>query len=176
MAWTNRQKGIVKMYARYAGVLDQEYRQLLLRHTVGADQRRPSSTNPRLSQQDFDYFMVIMETRAHLAEENGMTVGRKPKRILSWHHWRDRCPAPGMIDSRQRYILNDFWQKLLPFLSPEQRGPRHEGDSKYWYLHAIAAHALRHPVSSIAKLKRWEAAVLTVALDDKLKHAHKATA
>ena len=100
--WTNRQKGIVKTYQRYAGLADPEYRALLHEQT-GAT----SSRDAHLTQYHFDAFMPRLEIRAHLAETNGLAVGRKPAKLSNWYYWRDRSPERGKA-SRPGPVLIDI--------------------------------------------------------------------
>ena len=97
--WTNRQKGIIKTYQRYAGLADPEYRALLHEQT-GAT----SSRDAHLTQYHFDAFMPRLEIRAHLAETNGLAVGRKPAKLSNWYYWRDRSPERGKASSRELWV------------------------------------------------------------------------
>lgn len=162
--WTHKQKGIVKTYQRYAGMADLEYRALL--HTqTGAT----SSRDAHLTQFHFDAFMPLMEIRAHLAEINGLAVGRRPAKLSNWYYWRNRSPARGKATSRELWKVTNaehrgLWDLLTPYLPESERG--HD------YLCGIAAHACGlHKVEHLHELTVGQCGMLIEALKDRLQHA-----
>jgi hypothetical protein len=156
--WTNLQKGIVKSYQRYAGMDDVTYR-TLLHEATGAT----SSRDRHLTQFHFDAFMPTLEIRAHLADTNGVTVGRRPPKLTDWYHWRHRAPARGKANSRELYRIARLWETLSPCLPESQR--THD------YLCGIAAHAVGHQVEHLHELTVAQAGSLIEALKDRLAHA-----
>lgn len=169
MAWTrdSRDAGgrrmygqitIVQMYRRYAGLCDQEYRELLHQVTGCRSSRAPS-----LTQFDFDRTMARMEVRAHLAETNGCAHGRRPAVIQDWYYWRRRLPTKQRASSRELWKIDQVWQQLLPYLPQEQRTPA--------YLLGMAAHAVGHPVEHVHDLGVAQSLLLVDALADRLAHA-----
>jgi len=159
MAWTNRQKGIVKTYQRYAGMADPEYR-ALLHEITGAT----SSRDTHLCQFHFDCVMPLLEIRAHLAETNGCTAGRKPANLTDWYYWRDRSPARGKASTRELWKIAQLWDLLTPHLPESAR--------THQYLCAIAAHAIGHrQVEHLHELTIAQAGMLIEALFDRLAHA-----
>lgn len=153
------QVGLVKMYQKYAGIPNQEYRELLRQYTG-----HTTSTAPQLTQYDFDVIMPVLEIRAHLAEANERAVGKKPSRIRDWYYWRHRCPKAGQITSREQYRILALWDDLKPHLAAEHHDS-HE------YLCGIAAHACGRRVAHIHELRSWQALALIEALKDRLKYA-----
>lgn len=163
------QIGIVKMYANYAGLPDQLYRDLLHQYT-GAT----SSTAPHLTQFHFDIFMPVLETYAHLAEVNGRAVGNRPARIRDWYYWRKRQPGEGMANSRQLHRIEAvLWPQLAPYLPPDHRAPRTPGESPMWYVHEIAATATGRYIRSLSDLRIYEANMVIEALKDRIRWALK---
>jgi hypothetical protein len=157
--WTNRQKGIVKTYQRYAGLADPEYRALLHEQT-GAT----SSRDAHLTQYHFDAFMPRLEIRAHLAETNGLAVGRKPAKLSNWYYWRDRSPERGKASSRELWKVTNLWDSLLHHLPETQRC--------HAYLCALAAHACgQRKVEHLHELTIGQCGMLIEALKDRLTHA-----
>jgi len=163
MPWTNLQKGLVKSYQRYAGMDDVTYRALLHEQT-GAT----SSRDSHLTQFHFDAFMPVLEISAHLAETNGLAIGRRPPKLTDWYHWRQRAPARGKATSREMWKITNadrtgIWDLLMPSLPESQR--------THAYLCGIAAHAVGHPVSHLPDLTVAAAGALIAALRDRLRHA-----
>jgi len=171
MAWTNKQKGTLAAYRRYAGMPDQVYRAKLREYTGTA-----SSTDRGLCQYQFDVYMPMMEIAAHLAEINGTAVGKKPRCIRDWYHWRKRCPARGKINTRLLWKVDRLWVRLCDHLEPTQHMAQTDGHDRYWYLREIACHAVGHYVEHLHELTTGEARSLIEALRDRLKHALKANA
>ncbi len=153
------QIGLVKMYCKYAALPDLEYRELLRQHTG-----QTSSTAPELTQWDFDVFMPALEVRAHLAEVNGRTVGKRPARIRDWYYWRKRCPKKGEITTREKWKILKLWDDLKPFLHDD-----HKDDHEY--LVGIASHACGCRIRHVAELRSWQALATISALQDRLKYA-----
>lgn len=162
------QIGLVKMYAKYAGLQDQEYRELL-REITG----RTTSTDPRLDQRDYDAFMPALEIRAHMAEANGRSVGKRPARIRDWYYWRKRSPKKGAISSRERWKIDKLWNTLLPYIG---RDTLSSYPDPHAYLMAIASHASGRTLEHIHDLKSWQALALIDALTDRIKYAIRNTA
>lgn len=166
MSWTNRQKGIVKTYQRYAGMADPEYRALLHEQT-GAT----SSRDAHLTQFHFDAFMPLLEIRAHLAETNGCTAGRRPAKLSNWYYWRERSPARGKASTREIWKVTNargtgLWDLLTPHLPESER--------THQYLCAIAAHASgRKKVEHLHELTIGQCGMLIEALKDRLAHARR---
>jgi len=152
------QVGLVKMYQRYAGMSNQEYRELL-RELTG----HTTATAAELTQHDFDVVMSAVEIRAHLAEANGRAVGRRPARIRDWYYWRKRCPKPGQISSRELHRIMGLWNQLKAFLAPEH--------ATHDYLCSIAAQAGGRCVTHLHDLRSWQAMALIEALKDRLRYA-----
>jgi hypothetical protein len=153
------QIGLVKMYAKYAGLANQDYRALLKEHTG-----KLSSTDPDLGQYEFDVVMPALEIRAHLAEINGRAVGSKPARIRDWYYWRKRCPKTGMVNSRELWKINKLWSDLKPYVSES-------GHDDHAYLCSISGHACGSRIQHLHELKQWQALALIEALKDRLKYA-----
>lgn len=163
MPWSNLQKGILKAYQRYAGMPDPEYRELLHAQT-GAR----SSRDAHLTQFHFDAIMPLIETRAHLAEVNGLAKGRRPPKLSNWYYWRQRAPARGKISSRELWKITNadhtgIWDLLLPSLPDHERC--------HAYLCGIASHATGRKVEHLHDLSVAEALSLIEALKDRLRHA-----
>jgi len=170
MMWTKPKKmpdgrrdpgqiGLVKMYQKYAGMSDQEYRDLLRQHTG-----QTSSTAGGLTQYDFDVFMAAIEVRAHLAETNQRAVGRRPGRIRNWYYWRNRCPKTGEITSREKHRIMVLWEQLCPFLHDATK-------DNHDYLAAMASHACGKKITHIHSMRSWQALALISALQDRLHYA-----
>lgn len=158
MAWSNRQKAIVKKYQRYAGMPDQEYRALLHRYT-GAT----SSTHRILSQLAFDTFMTIIEVPAHLAFVNGVGHGKTP--ASNWYYWRNRAPKSGHANTRLQWEIDELWEQLIAFLEPSKQCEQ--------YRLGIASKAVGHDVSHLGDLLTLEAHQVIEALKDLLKYARR---
>lgn len=156
--WTNRQKGIIKAYQRYAGMPDQEYR-ALLHHYTGAT----SSTSRSLTQFHYDVIMPLLEVRAQLADANGRTVGRPPAKLGDWYYWRNRAPGKGKANTRELWRLRKLWADLQGYLDESCR--THE------YLCGIASHACGRRVEHLHDLSVRDALAVIEALKDRLHHA-----
>lgn len=184
MAWTQwryDQRGrrhpgqipVLKMYTRYAGIRDRDYRRILLEHARdGVDPDHPSATNPLLTQRDYERTMAIVEIHAHTAHTNDLAVGCTPACIRDWYYWRKRLPKEGRISNQALRRLKEIWRELCPHLEPEKRGPQHDGGSAYWYLNEIAARALGRYVADLSSLFIWEGIVVTEALKGRLRQEH----
>ena len=158
MAWTNQQKGLIKSYQRYAGMSDPDYRDLL--HTYAG---ATSSRDRHLTQFHFDVVMPLIETRAHLAETNGLTRGRKPSKLSNWYYWRNKAPGKGQASSRELWKIEQVWKMLTPLLPESERG--------HAYLCGIASHATGEKISHLHTLTVSQALAVIEALKDRLAHA-----
>ena len=161
--WDNKSKGLVQIYRRYSGMTDVAYRDLLHRIT-GAR----SSTAPHLCGAHFEALMPALEAAAHLAEVNGMAVGKRPAKIEDWYYWRHRYRAPGMATYAQLNLITRSWQQLAEYL------PEHERCDAY--LLGIARHATGSTFEAINQLHSSDAALLIDALKDRLRYALRRTA
>ena len=164
MAWQARQKGLIKMYQRYAGLPDAEYRELLHQQT-GAT----SSTMPHLTQFHFDAFMPLLEIRAHLAETNGVAVGPKPGKIADWYYWRNRSPQRGKVNTRILWKVKKLWCVLRPTLPAENQVEPADADPPY--VLEMASHATGKYVKALRNLTHGQAHMLVEALKDRVAHA-----
>jgi len=152
VSWSSSQKGVIHAYSRYAGLAPAEYR-TLLREATG----ETSAASPHLTQYHFDVVMPLLEIAAHLAFLNGAAVGKRPRCIRDWYHWRNRHPHQDAADTRQLWLIgNRLWPQLCELLP---NGDRHDR-----YLAGIASRACGRDIGSIADLRRGEAAVVIVAL------------
>lgn len=166
--WSKAQKAVVKQYQRYAGLPDPDYRALLHEYT-GAT----SSRDRHLSQFHFDAFMPALEVRAHLAECNGLAVGRRPAKLANWYYWRRRAPGRGKATSREIWRITNgertgLWDLLQPSLEGHQR--THE------YLCGIAEKAVGHEVAHLHELTVGEAGHVIEALRDRLRYVTRRSA
>lgn len=155
MAWTNQQKGILQAYRRYAGIEVAVYHNML-RNCTG----RESSTHPALKQRDFDFFMPLMETYAHVAFLNGCGVGKVPCRGGNWYYWRNRCPRSGRADTRQLWHIRRLWDLLLPHLPAAQQTHDYEC--------GIASRAAGRKIAHLHDLRANEASWMIEALKARL--------
>jgi len=144
MSWTNRQKGIMQMYRRYAGLSTAEYGEIL----YGVSGQR-SSTAGELGQYQYDRAMALFETRAHLAEVNGCAVGVRPGKITDWWHWRNRCPSLGGVTSRQLHKIREWWEICCKWLEEDSRTGA--------YLLGVAARACGQDLESLDDLSEAQA-------------------
>ena len=167
MAWSNRQKGIAHIYKAAAQLSDTDYR-CMLREVSGA----MSAKHPALTQGHFDQFMGRIETVLADRVHRGVIPKPASRKISSLRYWRNRLPAPGEMNSRQRHkIISEpsgddpggLWNRLQEFLPEEERTMR--------YLCGIASQACGYHVSDFWKLKAWQANLLVEALKDRLKYA-----
>jgi hypothetical protein len=156
--WDNKTKGIAQLYRRYSGMADPAYRDLLHRIT-GAR----SSTAAHLCGAHFEALMPALEAAAHLAEVNGMAVGKRPKKILDWYYWRKRYRAPGMATYAQLHLIAEQWALLRAYLPESERCDQ--------YLFGIAKHATGTPFEAIHQLHSSDASLLIDALKDRLRYA-----
>jgi len=161
MSWTNAQKGRVAAYRRYAGWSDEYYHARLAEHTGCR-----SSTHRRLKNADYEAFMPVVETAAHLAHINGCAVGRLPVRgTIDWYYWRHRQPTDGRASSRH---LHSVWE-LLASITPRPADP-------LTYLRGILTQARGGdwPASGcLSDLLAWQCGLLIEALKDRANHASR---
>jgi len=141
---------------------DAVYRDLLRRQT-GAT----TSTAPHLCGYHFEAFMPIVEAAAHLAETNGLGVGKRPAKIRNWYYWRNRYRRPGTATYAQLHRITDDWARLRDCLPDSERTDA--------YLLGIARHATGADLESIADLLSCDAALLIEALKDRLRYAIRRT-
>lgn len=158
MPWTNQQKAVIKSYQRYAGISDAEYRSIL--HTYAG---ATSSRDPHLTQWHFDTIMPAIEVRAHLAETNGLTRGRRPAKLTDWYYWRNRAPGKGRATTRELWKIGKLWQQLCPYLP--------EADRTHTYQCGIASHAVGRKIQHLHDLSLPQALAVIEALKDRLAHA-----
>lgn len=163
MPWSKKQKGILAAYRRYAGWSDDYYHEQLHAQTGYA-----SSTDHRLTQEDYDAFMPIVEGAAELKHVNGAGVGRPPKANMNWHYWRDRRPPDGQVTTRQTRMI---WA-LLQTLGDLKGHPARPME----YLQGVLTHAHGGdwPASgNLPDLLSWQAALIIEALKDRVAHAER---
>jgi len=163
MPWSNAHKRILHAYRRYAGWDDDYYHERLEDHTGCR-----SSTDHRLDQEDFDAFMPVLESAAHLCHVNGRGHGRTPKRGMNWHYWRDRRPPDGQASTRQARKIWTLLRELGDII-----GHPHDPVT---YLRGILeqAHGGDWPPSSlVSDLLAWQAGLLIEALRDRTEHARR---
>lgn len=158
MPWSNAQKACIKQYQRYAGMADADYRDLLHTYT-GAT----SSRDAHLTQFHFDAVMPLIETRAHLAEANGLARGRRPAHLSNWYYWRNRAPGKGKASPRELWKIGQIWEQLCPHLPESERTHAYEC--------AVASHATGRKIEHLHDLTIAEALSLIEALKDRLAHA-----
>jgi hypothetical protein len=158
MSWDNKSKGLVQIYRRYAGMPDPVYRDRLHQCT-GAR----SSRDQHLCGAHFEAFMPLMESAAHLAETNGMAVGRKPRKIQDWYYWRNRYRAPGLATHAQLHAITDLWAQFIPYLPESERSDQ--------YLMGIAIHATGSKIAALHSLRSHQAGLLIDALKDRMRYA-----
>lgn len=158
MAWDRKSKGLVQLYRRYAGMPDAVYRDILHRHT-GAT----SSTDTHLCGYHFEAFMPLVEAAAHLAETNGMAVGKRPARIRDWYYWRNRYRRPGLATHAQLHRIHEDWSRLRSYLPESERTDA--------YLVGVARHATGAEYKALYDLQSCHAALLIEALKDRLRYA-----
>ena len=151
MSWTNRQKGIMQMYRRYAGLSTAEYGEIL----YGVSGQR-SSTAGELGQYQYDRAMARIETRAHLAEVNGCAVGARPAKIRDWWFWRNKCPSLGGVTSRQLHKIREWWEICCEWLE--------EGERKGSYLLGVAEGVCGQDLASLDDLTEGQARFTIEAL------------
>lgn len=152
----------VKTYQRLAGLSDIDYRDLLRRH-AGVHSCK------QLSQDGFDRVMPALE--AVLWERVTAGLVKQPPSV-SPNHWRSRCPAAGMLNSRQRHRIERLWEMLGDYLPRESQTEA--------YLAGIVARAAGAMADDYIGPDGWiaweripaEAGRLAItALQDRLKHA-----
>lgn len=160
MAWSNSQKATWHQYRRYAGISTVAGHELLRRATGCA-----SSTDPEITQRDFDVAMSLIETCADLARANGRGVGKPPARLRDWRYWRKRCPRKGGVHTRQLWQIERLWDMLAPHLSVERR--THD------YLVGIASQAAGRTISRLHELRGHEASWVVEALKGRLSQAYR---
>lgn len=158
MGWDNKSKGLVQLYRRYAGMPDPIYRERLHQCT-GAR----SSRDAHLCGYHFEAFMPLMESAAHLAETNGMAVGKKPRKIQDWYYWRNRYRPPGLATYAQLHAITTSWEQLRPYLLESERSDQ--------YLLGIIHHATGDSVPALHALHSHQASLVIDALKDRLRYA-----
>lgn len=163
MSWTRAQKGILGAYRRYAGIPDQDYRDLLYRATG-----ERSAASPKLRQGHFDAVMPLVEVWAHVAHVNGTAVGKMPSCIRNWHYWRRRRKGLGGISTRQRRAIADWWELCGKWM-PEE-------DHSAEYLLGFARTAAARDLESLDDLSDNEASAVVEGLKSLARRlARKAT-
>lgn len=154
MSWKNRQKGVVKIYQRYAEIPDIEYRALLHEYTGAM-----SSTHRALSQWHFDVFMPALEFRVQQHYER--TAAPLPKQIRDLWYWRNRNPMNGTMNTRHKHKIWKLWGLLVPVLPEPIRDP-------VAYMCHMAAHASGKSVPDFASMPAATAMLLIEALKSHL--------
>jgi len=153
MSWQNRQKGIVKMYQRYAEIPAPEYRAMLHQYTGAM-----SSTHRALSQWHYDVFMPALEYRAH---QHFLTTGAPPPdKIQDWFHWRNRNPMNGTMNTRHKHKIWALWGQLQPLL-PEIHDP-------VIYMRHMAEQAAGRQIADFWNMQTADAMLLIEALKCRL--------
>lgn len=160
MPWTNKQKFMVHLYHKEAGLADQDYRGILYDATGCT-----SAAHLGLTQHDFDVTMARLEGVLWQRVEEGIVDRPDTRRISNLSYWRNRLPRHGEANSRQIHEVYDWWYKLQPYLPPEKRTKE--------YLRSIAAKATGRKVESIPQLMAWQAGVVIEAVKDRLRWAIK---
>lgn len=160
MSWSNRQKRRVHEYARYAGMSGGEYRFVLCKHT-GAF----TSTEPSLSQQQWELVMTELEAALEERVVSGVVSLPSRKAVGNLRYWRNRFPEAGEMTSRQRHSLEKLWEELKPYLEPEQRTDA--------YLTGIARKVCGHAIEDVWKSGSWMASCLIDALQDRLRYVRR---
>jgi hypothetical protein len=176
-------------YARYAGMNDLEYRNIL-RSSSGC----VTSTDPSFDEHAFERTMASLETvlwdrvaRSIVPDPRYCTVCGRPlrraklascpegceqRRLSAWSesYWRDRLPREGWINSRQLWKLRQLWGLLTDYLPPEDRTEE--------YLAGLIARASGRSLSlCVSGRLQWEriphasATRATDALRDRLRYA-----
>lgn len=155
MAWSKDQIWLIKSYQRWAKVDDAEYRGIMA--PFSADR---TSKDPGLTNYHFDMVVRTLESRMEVALEEGQ-ISRLPDKICDLYFFR-RLPCRHEADSRQEDFVMTMFQRLAPWLAPENRNES--------YLTAIAAMALRRHLQSWRALNKWQMSKLIEALKDRLSY------
>jgi hypothetical protein len=158
----NKQKMLLHIYADAAGLSDPTYRDHL-RHSAGVS----SASDRALTQSGYERAMAALETvlfmRVH-AGEVANPIGHN-RYITSEFYWRSKLPREGMINSRQRYRIEELWTRLQQYLAADQR--------TLAYLAGITRKATGKPDPGYTCFTAGEADSLIDALKDRLAHAIK---
>lgn len=161
MAWYDKQKAILGKYRRMSLIPDAEYR-ALLHEVTGCS----SSTDGKLTQADFDWFMARFEADLLYRVREGFCAA--PPAKVDINYWRGRLAKNGEANKRMTHLVYNLWGELKTMLKPESRTDD--------YLRAIAAQANRRPVRSIAELKGWQICVTIEALKARIFQTRKTLA
>lgn len=154
---TNRQKGLVHLYANACHLAEFEYRALLRRYSGCA-----SCADPEMHQDHFDLIMPALEVRLEQAIDRGeVDPAKLPRAIRRITYWRDRAEVPGRINRRQLQLVEELWSQLGPVI----------GDLSRVYLYGIVRQACRRDVDDLARLSTAQGIFLIEALRDRLAHA-----
>lgn len=156
--WSNRQKFLVHLYARAAGLAAPEYRAIL--HAATAAH---SAADRSLTQYHFDQAMAQLEAVLDYRIQEGFVPAPDPRRIRSLGHWRRRLSSGAQVNARHLHVLLDLWHQLSPHLTESQRSDA--------YLLAIAAKACGAPVADLCALRAHQAGIVCSALRDRLHYA-----
>ena len=154
------QKSIVQMYRRAAAIPDQMYRDILW-HACGVR----TSTDPGLTQRDFDVVMAQLEARLWNAVDEGIVPVPAARRISQRQYWRNRLSRQesGGMNSRHAHRIQELWETLTPHLPGSERTDA--------YLCGIASRACGLRIEDRWTLKAWQAGLLIDALRDRLHYA-----
>jgi hypothetical protein len=153
MGLTNRQKGIVHVYAAAAKLPDSDYR-AILRAAAGV----ASAADQALTQADFEAIMVALETRLDWSVAQGLVA--LPQKFRNLQYWRKRQPPDrGRVTSRQLRFIGTLLEQLAPYWSALQ--------DRTAYLSGILRHAIGRNVG-VLDLTSAEASRLIDALKDRL--------
>lgn len=152
---TNRQKGIIHIYAAAAKLPEADYRDML-RSAAGA----ASAADSALTQADFEAIMAALETRLEWAVAEGLVT--IPPKFRNLQYWRRRQPTDrGKVTSRQLRFIGTLLEQLAPYWSALQ--------DRSAYLSGILRHAIGRDVG-VLELSSAEASRLIDALKDRLAH------
>jgi len=153
------QKMLLHVYAQAGGINDPTYRNVL-RALAGVS----SAADPAMTQTGFEQAMASLETmlftRVH-AGDVPSPIG-KSRYIQSEFYWRKKLPQTGLINSRQRSLIDQLWNRLFEFL------PQEKADSGY--LAAMIVKATGRHVD-VWNLSHQEAGCVIDALKDRLSYA-----
>ncbi len=162
--WSRRTKrghagqiATVKMYQRAGKIEDAEYRALLFKVTGYA-----TSTDKRLSQDDFEHFMCALEALVDYRFKEGFcTIEDLAKgKIRKLDYWRRKFPNDGSQWPGQKRAWQALFRELSPFLPIESRN--------FQWLQGFACQACRQPIDNIWAMEEWQAAKLINALKDRI--------
>lgn len=198
MPLTARQKAWPHIYADAAGLSPAAYRQTLRTHTGCATCASPKLTQDAYDRlmAALETILWARVDQGHVHDPRacpdcgaelqrvprsaparylcpvGCTSRPIPSPIRSRTYWRDRAPAEGMCNSRQRHALEQHWTLLLPTLPEEARS--------HTYLAGIIRSATNQRLPDILhadrlqwdRIPRHAANLALEALKDRLRHAH----